>query len=98
MGNLPLLASSVAAIRPSVAAGTSSPPMKTPITGICAMTITTVMYMKNRPASASGCRRKVRTPSLIHWKPVRAGTILSFMDDGVAAGGGRGFAAGAPAQ
>ncbi len=55
IGNRPLVASSVAAIRPRVAAGTSMPPMSTPTTGTIATTITAVMYMKNSPASASGC-------------------------------------------
>src|SRR6476469_5021585 len=86
MGNLPRDASAVAAISPSVAAGTSMPPTSGPMTGMKEITSTTAMYMKNRPASASGWRRKVRMPSLTHSMPVRGATTFSFM----AAGGSRG--------
>ncbi|WP_309246677.1 hypothetical protein [Ramlibacter montanisoli] len=61
-----------------MAAGTSMAPATEPSQGICEITSTTAMYMKNSPVSASGCLRKVRTPSFTHWMPVRAGTILSF--------------------
>ncbi len=41
--------------------------------------VITAMNMKNRPVKAIGCWKKVRTPSLTHCTPVRAGTIFSFM-------------------
>ena len=78
MGKRPLAASAVAAIRPSVAAGTSIAPSTGPTTGTCEITSTTAMYMKKRPVRASGCFRKVFTPSLTHVRPVRAGTMFSF--------------------
>ena len=79
MGNLPLVASCVAAIRPSVAAGNSASASAAPIKGTNVATDSSAMNMKNNPDNASGCCRKVLTPSLTHVKPVRAGTILSFM-------------------
>ena len=38
------------------------------------------MVMKNRAASAMGCRQNARMPSLTQARPVRAGTMWSFMD------------------
>ena len=74
----PFVASAVAAMKPSVAAGTSIRRARGPRPAPATRT-TAAMYRKNRPASASGCLRNVRMPSLTHWMPVRAGTTLSFM-------------------
>ena len=79
IGKRPCCASRLAAIRPSVAAGTSASESRVPITGTSDSTETVAMNMKNRPAIARGWRKKVCAPSLTHWKPVRAGTIWSFM-------------------
>ena len=79
IGNLPLLASSVAAIRPSVAAGRRVRASALPTKGTRVATDIRAMNMKNRPAKASGWRKKVVMPSFTQTRPVRAGTILSFM-------------------
>ena len=79
MGNLPLLASSVAAIRPSVAAGSSASASAAPTNGTRVASDSTAMNMKNSPDMASGCPKKVLMPSFTQVRPVRAGTILSFM-------------------
>ena len=59
IGNFPLVASCVAAISPSVAAGTMASARTTPTTGINEASVAAAMYMKKRPASASGCLKKV---------------------------------------
>ena len=79
MGKRPFSASCVAAISPSVAAGTMPSASTNPTTGISSRMEKLAVYMKNRPVSASGCLPKVLMPSLTHWMPVRAGTMLSFM-------------------
>jgi hypothetical protein len=78
IGKRPLAASEVAAIRPSVAAGTSIAPSTGPTSGTCDSTSTAAMYMKNSPVNARGCFRNVWMPSLTHRMPVRAGTMFSF--------------------
>jgi hypothetical protein len=59
MGNLPRVASWVAAIRPSVAAGSSASASALPISGTMLAIDITAMNMKNRPESANGWRKKV---------------------------------------
>ena len=39
------------------------------------------MYMKNNPDKAKGCLKNVETPSFSQTRPVRAGTMLSFMSE-----------------
>ncbi len=72
MGKRPCSASRVAAMRPSVAAGTRATATAVPSTGTMDSTDTKAMNMKNRPDMASGWRRKVRMPSLTHCQPVPA--------------------------
>ena len=79
MGNLPLVASCVAAIRPSVAAGNNARARAEPMKGSKDATDSIAMNMKNNPDMAKGCCRKVLKPSLTQTRPVRAGTMLSFM-------------------
>jgi hypothetical protein len=79
MGNLPLSASCVAAISPSVAAGTIMNAKISPKTGRNDSSVPAAMYRKNSPDMARGCCRKVLMPSLTQVMPVLAGTILSFM-------------------
>ena len=79
MGKLPLVASCVAAIRPSVAAGSRPSASAAPMKGTSVATDSRAMNMKNRPDIASGCLMKVVMPSLTQVRPVRAGTIFSFM-------------------
>ena len=79
IGNLPRVASRVAAISPSVAAGSSASASAAPTKGTSVATESIAMNMKKRPDIASGCRMKVVMPSLTQVRPVRAGTILSFM-------------------
>src|SRR5438105_14898646 len=79
IGNCPVAASSVATMRPSVAAGTIASATAQPRYGTSERNEAPAAYMKNRLASASGRLKKVRMPSLTHWMPVRAGTMLSFI-------------------
>ena len=54
MGNLPLEASRVAAIRPNVAAGNNASDKNWPSSGITDSSDTSNMNMKNKPAKAKG--------------------------------------------
>jgi len=64
IGNLPLSASRVAAIRPRVAAGNRVSASALPSTGITLTSDTTARNMKNSPDIASGWRMNVRMPDL----------------------------------
>jgi len=59
MGNFPCVASRVAAIRPSVAAGSTVMAMGRPIIGTMLATDMMAMNMKNSPINARGCLPKV---------------------------------------
>ena len=87
MGNLPLLASCVAAIKPIVAAGNTTNANAAPINGICDTNEINAMNMKNKPPKASGCLKNVLMPDLTHAMPVRAGTTLREIADVVAVEG-----------
>jgi hypothetical protein len=83
MGNLPLQASWVAAIKPMVAAGNTTKASAAPINGTCDTNEIKAMNMKNKPPIASGCLKNVLMPCLTHAMPVRAGTTFSEMlEDG----------------
>ena len=55
IGNLPLVASCVAAIKPRVAAGSSASASAAPIKGTSVAIDSNAMNMKNSPDKASGC-------------------------------------------
>ena len=88
MGNLPLLASCVAAINPTVAAGNTTNASAAPIKGICDTNEINAMNMKNKPPIASGCLKNVLIPDFTQAVPVRAGTtfkeiiVLALVVDG----------------
>ena len=79
IGNLPRVTSRVAAISPKVVAGNRVMARGKPNTGTMVATVISAMNMKNNPAMARGCLKKVAIPSLTHRAPLRAGTRLSFM-------------------
>ena len=79
IGNFPRVASCVAAISPSVAAGKSASASALPMNGSSVATDSIAINMKKRPDIASGCRQKVWMPSLTQVRPARAGTMLSCM-------------------
>ena len=81
MGNLPCSATEVAAIRPKVMAGNKTSAMTLPITGIMEASDTQAMNKKNSPDMAKGCFQKVRIPWRTQTKPMRAGTMVSFIQD-----------------
>lgn len=86
MGNLPLLASCVAAIKPMVAAGNTTKASTVPTNGSCDTNEINAMNMKNKPPRASGCLKNVLMPSLTQAIPVRAGTTFREMADEVVKG------------
>jgi hypothetical protein len=79
MGNLPLQASCVAAIKPMVAAGNTINAKAAPMNGTCDTKETKAMNMKNKPPRANGCLKNVLIPSLTQAIPVRAGTTFNEM-------------------
>ena len=79
IGNFPASASLVAAMNPSVHAGSNAMVSASPITGTRLASDMIARNMKKRPDKANGWRKKVRIPRRTHRTPVRAGTILSFM-------------------
>ena len=69
MGKRPSLASRLAAIRPSVPAGTKATAKKVPTSGKAASREITIMNIKNSPAMASGCLKNTRSPSRTQSQP-----------------------------
>ena len=80
VGKRPCTASAAATIMASVAEGSRASATAGPTSGIMVASDMAAMVMKNRAASAMGCRQNARMPSLTQARPVRAGTMWSFMD------------------
>ena len=79
LGNSPCAVARAAAIMPTVAAGSSTSAMTLPINGIMDASDTQAMNKKNSPDMAKGCFQKVRMPWRTQTKPMRAGTMVSFI-------------------
>ena len=63
----------------SVAEGSSVSANAGPTSGTIEAIDMAAMVMKNRAAMASGWRRKTKMPLLTQARPVRAGTMCSFI-------------------
>jgi hypothetical protein len=79
VGARPCDASAAATIMASDVAGSRPSAITGPTSGSTVTSDMAAMDRKNSAASASGCWRKVRMPCCTHCRPVRAGTMRSFM-------------------
>ena len=79
VGNLPCDACAAATIIASVDEGSRASAIAGPTSGTRVASDMAAMVMKNSAAMAMGCRQNARIPSLTQVRPVRAGTMWSFM-------------------